>query len=268
MNTMRVEDFVVLGRTVPEDSRKYGQKVCMAGYSPSNNQFLRVYPLLVPVGKSHNANGFRARHTYVLDLKRNPSDSRTESWRVSEEQKPTTTVWETAKEIQPDKLRAWLEKRIVPSIRSLDDCRMSIGVLRVAAGRWQGVTVPRESQIDSEPHRTLFDDLDDQAQLSGDANLISKVKFAPYIHFADGCGDHKLQVREWGAYLLLAKDEYVDRPQMLWGASGYRTGRDLYLVIGNMMNHRKNWLIIKTFEVDAPDTSPSLLDGIEDGQSE
>ena len=99
-------------------------------------------------------------------------------------------------------------------------------------------------------------------------NLISKVKFAPYIHFADGCAEHKLLVREWGAYLLLAKDEYVDRPQMLWGASGYRTGRDLYLVIGNMMNHRKNWLIIKTFEVDPPDTSPSLLDGIEDGQSE
>ena len=62
---MHVEDLIVLGRTVPEESRKYGQKVCMAGYSAENNQFLRVYPLLVPVGGDADSNGFRARHRYV-----------------------------------------------------------------------------------------------------------------------------------------------------------------------------------------------------------
>lgn len=64
MNTMHVEDFVVLGRTVPEESKKYGQRICMAGYSLENNQFLRIYPLFVPVGENADTNGFRARYAY------------------------------------------------------------------------------------------------------------------------------------------------------------------------------------------------------------
>lgn len=266
MNTMHVEDFVVLGRTVPEDSRKYGQRVCMAGFSPTNNQFLRVYPLMVPVGESHDSNDFRARHTYALDLIRNPSDSRTESWRVADETKPTSTPWTQAVEWKSTKIHEWLEKRVVPSIRSLDDCRMSIGVLRVAAHEWEGVTVARESRLEPEPDRTIFDELDDQAESSDSVNPISKVRFAPYIHFSDACGPHKLQIREWGAYLFLSRDEYVDRPQMLWDAPGYRTGRDLYVVIGNMANHRSNWLVIKTFEIERPDTSPGLFDAAYDNQ--
>ncbi len=59
MNTMTVEDFVVLGRTVPEDSQKYGKKVCMAGYSPSLSQLLRVYPLMMPWASTRTRTGSR-----------------------------------------------------------------------------------------------------------------------------------------------------------------------------------------------------------------
>ncbi len=268
MNTMHVEDFVVLGRTVPEDSRKYGQKVCMAGYSAENNQFLRVYPLLVPVGGDADSNGFRARHRYVLDLQRNPQDTRSESWRVSDEKQPTQTPWKLAPETKKNTLLEWLDKRVVPSIRALNDCKMSIGVIRVSSGNWRGVMVPRGAPEKSESVVSLFDDLDDQAHFSHQVRLIAKVEYAPYIHFSDAEGSHELQIREWGAYMLLAKDEYADKPEALWGASGYRSTKDLYLVIGNMMNHRKNWLVIKTFEADEQDYSPSLLDGVADDQDE
>ena len=266
MNTMRVEDFVVLGRTVPEDSRKYGQKVCMAGYSAENNQFLRVYPLLVPIGSNADSNGFRARHKYCLELQRNPKDSRTESWRVADENAPTSTPWHQAIETKKLAVLDWLKKRTVPTIRTLNECKMSIGVMRVSAGEWSGVMLPRGSQEEKDSVQSLFDDLDDQAHYTGQERLISKVKHAPYIHFSDAEGKHKFQIREWGAYMLLAKDEYADKPEALWGASGYRATKDLYLVIGNMMNHRKNWLVIKTFEADDAENSPSLLDGIEDDQ--
>ena len=261
MNTMRVEDFVVLGRTVPEDSRKYGQKVCMAGYSAENNQFLRVYPLLVPICGDADSNGFRARHKYCVELQRNPQDSRTESWRVADEKAPTSTPWRQAVEVTKTAVLGWLEKRAVPSVRTLNECKMSIGVLRVSAGGWNGVMIPRASPEDSESVRHLFEDLDDQAHYTGQERLISKVKHAPYIHFSDAEGEHKLQIREWGAYMLLAKDEYADKPEALWGAPGYRSTKDLYLVVGNMMNHRKNWLVIKTFEADEQDLSPGLFDG-------
>ncbi len=86
-----------------------------------------------------------------------------------------------------------------------------------------------------------------------------------YIRFRDAVSEHRLQVREWGAYQLLAQEAYADRPDSLWNAPGYRSGKDLWIVVGNMTNYRKNWMVIKTFEADAK--GPELFDDvtIEDG---
>lgn len=257
MNTMHVEDFVVLGRTVPEESKKYGQRICMAGYSLENNQFLRIYPLFVPVGENADTNGFRARYAYSLNLQRNPNDSRSESWRLLDEKNPTATKWDRAVEVPKQKIVEWLSKRVVPSVKSLNDCKLSLGVLQMGSGEWEGYTIARDAPGQSEDHRSLFEDLEDQGV---DPNA---VKFAPYMRFTDADGEHNLQVREWGAYRLLAQSKYADTPDVLWGAPGYRRGHGLLIVVGNMCNHRSNWLIIKTFELEEPKAAPSLLDGFE-----
>jgi hypothetical protein len=254
---MHVDDFVVLGRTVPEESKTYGKRVCMAGYSPGNNQFLRVYPLMVPFGKNADANGFKARHSYALDLRRNTSDSRTESWRVADEQKPTTTPWDRAPEVSKKTVVDWLSKRAVGSIRLLNECRLSIGVVVVKADDWEGIAVPRTQPDPADEHRGLFDDLETQTDI--DAN---QVQFAPYIRFQDRDGEHRIQVREWGAYRLLSNPQYSSRPEVLWDAAGYRNGHDLVLVVGNMGNHRTNWLIIKTFEIDQQPLDDGLFAGM------
>lgn len=266
MNTLHIEDFVVLGRTVPEESKKYGHRICMAGYSPENGQLLRVYPLLVPVGESAGANGFRARYCYTLDLQRNPQDNRVESWRVNDPAAPTPTPWDRAREMPKDDLVKALCSRVVPSIAVLNACRLSLGVLIVQAGKWQGEMVPRDEPAPPEDHRSLFEDLEDQAQ--GAESDIARVKYAPYIRFEDRDGPHRLQIREWGAYRLLVKPEYADTPDALWAASGYHREADLMLVVGNMNNHRNNWLVIKTFELGrGRSAAPSLFDDIEDESS-
>ncbi len=262
MNALHVEDFVVLGRTVPEDSKKYGQRVCMAGYTLACNQFLRVYPLMVPVGANAGTNNFRARHTYSLDLQRNPTDNRTESWRVLDEMQPTSTPWDSAKEVKKANIVDWLDTRKVTSIEALNACRLSLGVLFVPHDKWTGETVQKEEVTAPEHHRSLFDDLEDQAVAEP---MVGKVRYAPYIQFRDAVSEHRLQVREWGAYQLLAQEAYADRPDSLWNAPGYRAGKDLWIVVGNMTNHRKNWMVIKTFEADAK--GPGLFDDVttEDG---
>ena len=257
MNTMHIDDFIVLGRTVPEESKKYGKRVCMAGYSPENNQFLRVYPLRVPIGENADANGFKARHSYALDLRRNPNDSRTESWRVADDQKPTSTLWDRAVEVPKKTVVDWLTKRAVNSIRLLNECRLSIGVIVAKADEWQGVVVPRANTDAADEHRSLFEDLETQTDI--DAN---QIQFAPYIRFRDSDGEHRIQVREWGAYRLLSNPQYSSQPEVLWGAPGYRSGRDLVLVVGNMGNHRTNWLIIKTFEVDQQPSDDGMFAGM------
>ena len=266
MNTLHVEDFVVLGRTIPEESKKYGQRICMAGFSPDNGQLLRVYPLLVPVGDSSQANGFKARHVYTLDLQRNPRDNRIESWQVKDPAVPTLTPWDRAVELSKDELVKRLRTRVVPSIAVLNACRLSLGVLIVLAGAWQGETVPRNDPTPPENHQSLFDDLEDQAQ--GMESDIARVKHAPYIRFTDEAGSHRLQVREWGAYRLLANPTYADTPDALWTASGYHCEADLMLVVGNMNTHRNNWLVIKTFELGRErSNTPTLFDDVADGDS-
>jgi hypothetical protein len=267
VNTLHVEDFVVLGRTVPEESKKYGKRVCMAGYSAECNQFLRVYPLMVPVGGNAEANGFRARFRYALDLKRNPQDSRTESWRVLNEQQPTSTPWRAAGEVKKEVVLDWLKKRAVPSIHSLDDCKLSLGVIWVKAANWKGLAIPRHEPDPPPEHASLFDDLEDQATVHAPTFDPTKVKFAPYIRFQDAASEHRLQIREWGAYMLLGQAKYADKPEMLWKAPAYVEGRDIVLVVGNMNNHRKNWLIIKTFQLDEPKKGPSLFDDVNDDET-
>ena len=258
MNTLHIEDFVVLGRTVPEDSKKYGQRVCMAGYSKSCNQFLRVYPLMLPVGIHAGMNEFKARHTYTLDLIRNENDSRMESWRVQNELKPTSTDWIMAKEVKKSQLLSWLETKRVDSIQDLNACKLSLGVLLVKRESWRGMICPREDPNPPQYHSSLFEDIQDQ---TNEEPEIGRVKFAPYFHFSDSASKHELQVREWGAYRLLANPKYADRPESLWGASGYRAGEDLWVVVGNMAKHRRNWMVIKTFEAEEVER-PGLFDEV------
>ncbi len=117
--------------------------------------------------------------------------------------------------------------------------------------------VTRTESDATEEGKTLFDDLEDQGI---DPNRVNKL---PYIRFRDEGGfDHRLAVRKWGAFILLAKPEYQNNPDVLWRANGYRSDHDMILVVGNMSNYRTNWLIIKTFEIDKPDNSPNLFDSV------
>ncbi len=43
LNTMRVRDFIVLARTVPEDSRKYSKRICMAGFCTYRDRLGEVF---------------------------------------------------------------------------------------------------------------------------------------------------------------------------------------------------------------------------------
>src|SRR5262252_7560519 len=72
---MRLDDFLVLGRTVPEASRHYGVRVCMAGYSEELGRLLRIYPLLIDAP-------LRARHLATMEVIRNPDDNRRESFNL------------------------------------------------------------------------------------------------------------------------------------------------------------------------------------------
>lgn len=227
---MRIDDYCCLGRTVPEESKKYGRKVCSAGYSEELRSLVRVYPLPV-------VTGIRQRSVCTLELQRNQQDSRRESWRLNRdaanegislvgEQRPTPQVI------------GWLQGHVAESIRQLNASRDSLGVIRPRST--DCYFRDRVSRKPADPGQLLlFEDLDEQFGRD-------QVRLAPYLRFRDEDGTHDLQVREWGCYEWLRK-----RPESasrLWENLRLdRADRDVLLVVGNMCNCRNTWLIISAF---------------------
>ena len=226
---MRCDDFVCLGRTVPEESRKYGVRVCCAGYSEELKSLMRVYPLPV-------RNIMRSRNEYRVDLRRNEQDSRSESWRLLE----GGCLEATGACAGVADITRTLRDMAVPSIRYLNQERMSLGVLLL--DEIQGEFRQRSSmRCATSDQRLLFDELerDVAAAFIG----AEQVDLMPYLTFADADGMHTLQIREWGCYEWLRNSR--SKASQLW--DNLRLERPQLVVVGNMANHRNVWLVIKTF---------------------
>lgn len=227
---MRIDDFCCLGRTVPEESRKYGLKVCMAGYSEELRSMVRVYPLPIQ-------NPIHQRDVCSLELERNTQDSRVESWRLVRERDDEGIV--SVRGRRPaNQVKAWLDLNAAPSIALLNERRLSLGVIKPSSLR--GYFRDRLTGDVADPdQKGLFDDLDE-------AFGKGQIQRAPYVRFSDEAGAHDLQLREWGCYEWLRKEP--DKGGQLWDNLRMTgTDRDFYLVVGNMCNRRTAWLVISVY---------------------
>lgn len=244
---MRLDDWCCLGRTVPEESKKYGRKVCAAGFSRELGEFVRVYPLPV-------VTPIRQRSVCVLELGRNPQDSRRESWRLAREQ-AGAGIASVGPQLPKADVLAWLAPRRADSIRELNERRASVGVLRVAAADLQGVFADRETRRPEDPTQALlFADLDEQFGAG-------VIRLAPYVRFRDGAGEHRLQIREWGGYEWLRKGGPCCQ---LWENYGFNDeDAFVWLVVGNMSNQRTAWLVISAYvEHPEPTLFPTGPEGV------
>jgi hypothetical protein len=226
---MTCDDFICLGRTVPEESKKYGHKVCMAGFSAEMRALLRVYPLPV-------VNPVRAGQIHRMELDRNPCDSRMESWRLRDRSHipETSGRWAVADIVSH--LRRY---HMAGSIRELNDARRSLGVIEAHN------VLPefdRRSTARDPEQLELFETCD--ATFGANA-----IHLMPYLQFDDADGPHRLQVREWGCYEWIRKNPAT--ASQVWDNLQIAKGGSSLIVIGNMANARNSWLIIKTYPVEA-----------------
>ncbi len=229
---MRIDDWCCLGRTVPEESKKYGLKVCSVGYSAELKAFMRVYPLPLECD-------IKQRTICQLELARNPSDSRDESWKLTRESEDAGIV-EVGTPREKEDVVVWLEKHLSPSIADLNDRRRSIGVLKLPTEALEGILRQRKTPDVSDPEQQLFfEDIDENFGQG-------TISVAPYLEFRDAAGPHCIQLREWGCYEFLRKNP--TKTDQLWSAMRIdKADSDVYLVVGNMSNHRKVWLVISYF---------------------
>ncbi len=257
-----VDDFVMLGKTVPEPNRN-GEKVyvCSAGYSPTLRSLIRIYPL----------SRYGAPPTWSIStvkLERNPKDSRGESYQLAGDRRPgvhdhINRVFEVHG-IVPKQHRAELLKRCVfPSIRAAEDRRPGYGKDKLSLAIVHADAMEAEfdhnpASPDS-PQLSLFDLATDPP--SG----ARRFPYIPRLRFRDEAGEHRLMLREWGVYELMRKHNNLtqmtegERRKYLAGA--LHLDPTCSLLVGNLNNQRTAWLVISVLR--GLRAAPSLFDGLE-----
>lgn len=211
---MILEDFVMLGRTAPEESKKHGLVVCSAGYSKELRQFIRIYPISM-------FDSIPRWSICRVKVRRNPGDSRDESWRIDDEY-PIEIIGKADKNVEYD----WLESVAADSIAEMNEKRKSLAIIKPEGMqfRFDGLRHGAERQL----------------------QLIEGGKpeeLRPRVKFRDAAGAHDLQIRDWGCRMFLEK--YPERDYQLWDALNLTKDNYEHLFfVGNMANHRNNWLVI------------------------
>jgi hypothetical protein len=228
---MILEDCIMLARTVPEPSKKYGVKVCSVVYSPELQQLIRVYPLMLN-------EQMRQRHVFRLELERNHLDSRRESYKKKD-------FTPTGKEVSKAELKGIFETLVADDLVNLNNQKASLGIIKLMPGSY---TLEMRSKANTpDPDQLcLFASLD---LSSGQLKTGQDYKHIPYI-FASRLGKQKaIQIREWGIYRLLEKKNGKlsnDEIQKLFN------NNIVYLIVGNLNGCRSVWIACSfyTFKED------------------
>lgn len=224
---MILEDFTILGTTVPEWRRTDGRIfVCSAGISPTYGGLVRIYPLSW-IGAP------RRWRTYRVPVERNPKDSRAESFKISGDRSAENhlyinDVFQECGTMSPPSRMTLLSDYIVGSIKEANERRLSLAILQ-----------PEFGDIEFTPTNAI-----ESPELSPFVNRTpTGAKAFPYIprlHFDDDLGHHRLQIRDWGCFEWMRKHPgHHDELR-----SNLHLGSKSSLLVGNFCNQRTIWLII------------------------
>lgn len=235
---MLLDDFVMLGTTVPEPNHDGRVFVCSAGVSREFGALVRVYPLArggVP----------RRWDVFRVPLERNPQDSRRESFKIRADRSPAehagiNAAFERLGTLAENERAARLAPYFVSGIAEANhrSNRASLALIRPRdPGRVELFFRPNEAEIPT-PQLHLFEDRPTPVLGS------KRFPFAPYLHFTDEGGEHNLQLRDWGTYELMRK--HLDDPAYYKThlPSALHLGPTSSLLVGNMRDRRTAWLVI------------------------
>lgn len=228
---MILEDFVMLGKTIPEPNSDGRIFVCSAGCSAEMRSLVRLYPL----------SRWQAPRRWTVNrvpVERNYKDYRRESFSIKGNRSPAThgsingLFHEVGKIARPQREEV-LKPYMVPSIREANERRMSLAIVAP-----QGVpTLHFEHHAIDSPHQSLFAGDDTERQRLG----AKRFAYQPRLRFRDDAGPHDLQLRDWGCYEFMRKKGDERRHELFAAA---HLDKNPVLLVGNMNNRRNVWLVI------------------------
>lgn len=234
---LTIDDFVMLGTTVPEPNSDGRVFVCSAGVSPQLKSLVRIYPLA----------RFGAPRRWTVNevrLERNPKDSRRESWKLAGDRSTPahrhindtfTAKGSTSLSARAELLRPY----VVGSIAEANERRLSLAVLDADALELEFEHNPTSP---NSPELTLFD-----VGVRPEQGA-RRFPFIPRLRFRDAAGPHRLMLRDWGTYELMRKHRDLvglsDVERRRYVGDALHLDPSCSLLVGNLNNQRTAWLVI------------------------
>lgn len=231
---MLLSDFICYVRTVPEESKKYGKRVCMAGVSAEYGSPIRIYPMLLDVP-------LKARHMAQLDVIKNPDDNRRESYKLIDAVDSVRSISERAM-VSVDGIFESAKRIGYSTIRRLNEERASLGFI-CPVGK-PSIRMVARNELTDPRQQLLFDEFAEDAQ-KHEFRFGATHPLIPYVDFWDEDGRHSLQLREWGAFEFLRK--YPDNPNGLLRLTHANEDREFVVMVGNQMHNRTSWMALSVW---------------------
>ena len=229
---MVIEDFVMLGKTIPEPQKDGRIFVCSAGVSTELNSLTRIYPLA--------RRQCPKRWTLSsVQVERNPKDSRPESFKLKGHrhgdchEQINGECFDNFGQLNRSERLQVIDHYYVSSIKEANHRRLSLAV--VQPSHIPQLSFDHNDQSPDSPQFKLFtDDLTPQEGAK-------RFAFIPRLTFDDEDGGHCLMLRDWGCFEFMRK-RGNDRRYHLHGALGLNNNPPL--LVGNMNRRRNAWLVI------------------------
>jgi hypothetical protein len=250
---LTIDDFVMLGKTVPEPNSDGRVFVCSAGVSTQLRQLVRIYPLA-------RWGAPKRWDICTVSLERNPKDSRAESWKLHGDRSPgqhdqINNTFAVTGPYSPPAREALLAPFAVESIAEANARKLSLAVIHPDAIDLEFEHNP--TSPDS-PQLALFDV--GAIPTAG----AKRFPFIPRLRFRDGGVDRCLMLRDWGVYERMRKqpgfDNWPDSERREHIAGAVHLDSSCSLFVGNFNQHRTSWLVISVLR--GLKAEPGLFDDL------
>jgi hypothetical protein len=247
---MEIDNVIILGRAVPEQTKDGRITVCAAGWCEQHG-FIRLYPTRVD-------SPLKLWSVISVDVERNPRDSRGESWKLLD----SRHGWEKINnhisvkgEVNQKKRLKLLESIKSNCVNCINQKKSSLGIIRPIIKHWYLAT----NSMHFKAYQPLFSMME-HSSIRTKRNYFAE----PRLRYL--CGNscsvkqfHDMQLLDWGCYEWMKKNP--QQPEGIWRNMGIGSEDEWthYFLVGNQENQRTSYMVINVLRQKNQEIQPSLF---------
>ncbi len=253
--SLEEKEILLVVKTYPERSKKYGNTVCTAGILKDSNTWVRIYPINF---NSYNAKPLKKFVFFKAQIKKNTKEMlrRKESFKIRD-----STIEITNKDlVDPKKKGVWDKRRNI-LIKTLSD---SVEILKKKANEDRTSLGLIKPKIDSvkfrlkKPIEKIDIDIAESIQINLFGEKLKKVDkienifYYSFNCYGENCSGHNMICTDWELLESFRKwrNQYINpvhlEEKLKERYEDWMKNRDLYFILGTH-NRFNTWFIIGLF---------------------